>query len=322
MTVTEFQPDSRLTTAIAAIIVLVTVSCGGAPDSPDVTDAVDAGVDAGADAQLPRTCNGLAELCGRPLDRVAFVTTHNAMANQDDSFAMPNQYSSVSKQLQAGVRAFMLDTWYDNREDPPTSTEVYLCHGVCVFGMRLLADTLKDIKQFLDENPDELAVIIFESYVSAEHTKKSFDDAGVTDMLVLLDSGGPMPTLAQAIDAGQRLLVLTDRGGGGFEGYLPVWDWAFETDWDNKVISDLDCDMNRGKAGNPFFILNHFLTNPTALPELAEQINHEPFLLERANECWEARNHRPNFVTVDFFEIGDVLDVVSQLNLALEPVRM
>lgn len=269
----------------------------------------------------PRACNGMPGLCDRPLDQIAFVTTHNSMANQDDFFAIPNQYSSVTKQLQAGVRAFMIDTWYDNTQDPPPSEDVYLCHGVCVFGMRLLSDTLDEIKTFLEQNPDDFVVLIFESYVSAQHTRNSFDQAGVTDWLLEPEPGLSMPTIAQAVDSGKRMLVLTDSGGGGFPGYLPVWDWAFETHWSNRIPDDLSCSTNRGDDSNPFFILNHFLTDPTALPELAELINENPFFTDRAIQCWRERGHIPNFVTVDFFEIGDVIDVVSQLNLATAPVR-
>ncbi|HNU69474.1 MAG TPA: hypothetical protein PKG82_10010 [Myxococcota bacterium] len=300
-----------------------TPDMGEISDAPDTGDTVDT-PDAGDTADAPpptRSCNGMPELCDRPLDQIAFVTTHNAMANQDDSFLVPNQYSSVTRQLQAGVRAFMLDTWYDNTQDPPPSDDVYLCHGVCVFGMRLLSGTLADIRAFLLDNPDDFVVIIFESYVSAAHTLASFDQAGVTEMLLNPLPGQPLPTLAQAIDGGKRMLVLTDSGGGGFPGYLSVWDWAFETHWSNKVPDDLSCATNRGSDENPFFILNHFLTDPTALPELAAQINENPFFMDRAMACWKERDHIPNFVTIDFFEIGDVLDVVSQLNLAVAPIR-
>ncbi len=276
--------------------------------------AADTSGDLTGDTVAVRTCNGMAELCDRPLNDVAFVTTHNSMSNVTDEFQMPNQHGNVTKQLQDGVRAFMLDIHYDNREDPPVGNEVYLCHGVCIFGMRALADTLGEIRDFLTDNPDNVVAIIFESYVSAEHAKVSFDLAGMTNAMILLEPGAEMPTLAGLIDSGRRLLVLTDEDGGGFPGYLPVWDWAWDNDWDNHSLGDLNCDVNRGSGDNAFFILNHFVTEPTATEEWAAQANANPFFSDHATACMDARHHRPNFVTVDFYDIGDTFAVVDELN--------
>lgn len=43
-------------------------------------------------------------------------------------------------------------------------------------------------------------------------------------------------------------------------------------------------------------------------------MNYNPFFLERAMDCWEEAGHIPNFVTVDFYSVGDVLAVVDALN--------
>jgi len=287
-------------------------------DTVDTRDALAADTD---DAATVRLCNRMAELCERRLDQVAFVTTHNAMANTADGYAdgVSNQHQTVAEQLEMGVRAFMLDTHYVVDGDPASGSEVLLCHGSCLFGQRKLSDTLTDMRDFLETNPDEVIAIIFESYVSAEHTKASFDTAGVTDMLLDPSPDEPLPTLAEMIDSGRRMVVLTDRDGGGFPGYLPVWDWAWDNDWDNKAVADLNCDVNRGSGSNSLFIMNHFLTNPLASEDLASQINFNPFFNEQAFRCQTERDHRPNFVTVDFFDIGDVFDVVRDLNLS-EPL--
>ena len=49
-------------------------------------------------------------------------------------------------------------------------------------------------------------------------------------------------------------------------------------------------------------------------PTLAEQINHNPLFIDRANACAAANAALPNFVTVDFYNIGDTLAVVDALN--------
>ena len=43
-------------------------------------------------------------------------------------------------------------------------------------------------------------------------------------------------------------------------------------------------------------------------------INYNPSFIERARECEEQGNALPNFVAVDFYDIGDVFEVVDSLN--------
>ena len=44
-------------------------------------------------------------------------------------------------------------------------------------------------------------------------------------------------------------------------------------------------------------------------------INHDPFFQTRVDGCRsDAAGDLPNFVTVDFYDIGDVLSVVDTLN--------
>ena len=39
-----------------------------------------------------------------------------------------------------------------------------------------------------------------------------------------------------------------------------------------------------------------------------------PFFLDRAQRCQQESGRLPNFVTVDFYSIGDVFEVVDALN--------
>jgi len=61
-------------------------------------------------------------------------------------------------------------------------------------------------------------------------------------------------------------------------------------------------------------ILNHFISNPFPTPMNAERANAESILLDRALACWRASGRLPNFITVDYYEIGGVLSVVDRLN--------
>jgi len=74
------------------------------------------------------------------------------------------------------------------------------------------------------------------------------------------------------------------------------------------------CTDLRGSPGDDLFILNHFLTRNVGAPQLAELVNHGPLLGTRARDCWEFQGRIPNFLTVDFYEIGSVVRAANLLN--------
>jgi len=116
-------------------------------------------------------------------------------------------------------------------------------------------------------------------------------------------------------DAGTRLVVLQDVAvDPAYPWLMNVWDQAFETHFSYAAPGDFSCAENRGTPSSDLFIVNHFLTDVFGSPELAEQVNHNPLLIERLNECEAFHGTTGNFVTVDFVDIGDTLSTVEMLN--------
>lgn len=257
-------------------------------------------------------CNGFAELCDRGFEQVSYATTHNAMSNAAEGWLGPNQSYSITTQLDDGIRALMLDTWYFDLQP-------VLCHGgdvvPCdVAGMKPLADGLAEITDFLDRRPNEVVSIIFESYVTEADTEAAFVAADLMRHVHVQPVDQPWPTLRELLEADTRLVVLTDDGGGSLPWHHYVWDYAWETHFSFQNPSQFSCNRNRGAADNELFILNHFLTNFIGSPNLANQVNHNPLFVDRALQCESESGRLPNFVTVDFYEIGDVFAVVDTLN--------
>lgn len=267
-------------------------------------------------------CNGSQALCNRSYDQVRYVTTHNAMANTTDGWIGPNQHLDVPAQLRAGVHGLMLDTYragstnqFDQVQVPDAEPDAaFLCHALCTLGKQPLAEGLAEIRAFLDEYPGEVVTLIIESYLSHTLTAAAFDEAGLTPY-AYVHTADAWPTLGQMIDAGTRLVVLQDRTVDPLYPWLMnVWSHAFETHYSAATPGDFSCAMNRGTAGNDLFIFNHFLTGVFGAPELAEQVNYNPLLAERINECEAQRATPANFITVDFVDIGDAVATVSALN--------
>lgn len=254
----------------------------------------------------PPECNGAEALCPRSYDAVAYATTHNAMSNADEGWEVPNQRHGITRQLEDGVRGLMLDAH-------PFEDGVALCHLLCQLGMTPLEDGLAEIRAFLDGHRGEVVTIIFESYVPAADVAAAFEASDAIRYVHAHAPGTPWPTLRELIDADERLVVFTDAGGE-LPWYHDVWTFAVETPFSFREPADMTCDPNRGDPANDLFILNHFLTQTTGSPELAELVNHDPFFIDRARTCEAAMGRLPNFVTVDYYDIGDVFGVVDELN--------
>lgn len=229
------------------------------------------------------------------------------MSNLEESWLFANQRHAIQTQLDDGVRALMLDTKL-------FEGVAHLCHGLCDAGKLPLAEGLGRIRTFLDNNQGEVVTLIFESYVAPEATAEAFVASGLEARVYTHPPGAPWPTLRKMIDDDTRVVVMTDDGGGTYGWYHNVWDLAFETHWNVQTRSDMSCNKNRGDGDNALFILNHFMSNPVASERWANEVNFNPFFIDRARACEQARGHLPNFVTVDFYSIGDVMNVVDDLN--------
>jgi hypothetical protein len=157
--------------------------------------------------------------------------------------------------------------------------------------------------------------LTFESYISAEQMTASFEAAGLAHMSFERQPNELWPTLDEMIEANTRLVVWTDNGGGEPAWYADINQHVWETNYAYEKAEDFDCSFRRGREDQSYVILAHFLTAPLASEELASQANAEQVLSERVSAC-EAVDRRPNLVLVDFVDLGQVFEVVSQLNEA------
>jgi len=307
-----------------AVLALALAGCSGSSDPPATPDAAPPLPTCTRGARvtsIPTTCNGSPELCDRTFDRVTVAMTHNAMSNAADKFAAPNQNNSVNKQLADGVRGLMLDTHYYDDESGRTDARVegvaavqqaYLCHGNCQLGRRLLLDTLCDATHFLDGNRGEIVSIIFESGITPNDTAEVMRAAGLTDYVYT--HAGTFPTLREMIAKDTRLVVFTESDGGNPAWYHPAWSIVFDTPYSFAKQEEFSCAINRGSKSNPLFLLNHWILDPLANPKRAAEVNVESVLLARAQKCAMETGRTPNFVGVDFYDVGDVFGVVRKLN--------
>ena len=257
-------------------------------------------------------CNGSLNLCSKKYNEVAYLTTHNAFNSEEDGFFLPNQTYNITSQLNDGVRGLMIDVY--NHLGTPTAY-----HTIFALGTIPLINLLNDIKSFLDNNPNEIVTILLECNTSANDIENVVNQSGLSSYLYTHNNNVGWPTLQNMINNNTRLVIFTDVNDASSSQlwYHYMWDYAVETDFNVNSINDFTCDFNRGDSLNDLFIFNHFVVAAIfryGLYDESNDVNANPFFITRALDCQNQTNKFPNFVTVDFYELGDGLDVVDQLN--------
>jgi hypothetical protein len=211
---------------------------------------------------------------------------------------------------------------------PPTGPRgVYLCHRFCELGALQIDTGLRQIRDFLAANPDEVVAIVIEDYVTPADIDAAIRRSGLIDYVY----DGPLdpaalPTLQEIIDSGGRAMIMAENADGGAE--VPYLHAAYdalvqETPYSFKqpaLLTDpanltASCEPNRGPDDAPLFLVNHWVdTSPAPRPSNAAKVNARDALLARIRQCEEQRGVSANFISVDFYRQGDVFEVAEELN--------
>ena len=202
---------------------------------------------------------------------------------------------------------------------PTGPVEPYLCHIFCELGATKMVEALRDIRTWLERNPDEVIVIVIEDLVSPARTEQVFRASGLYDLAYTHRPGTRFPTLRELIDAKTRVLVMAEKRGIPGAWYQPGYARLLkETPYDNPTVaslrSDASCRPNRGRESNPLFLINHWVAVYPPRPSKAIVVNRREFLLDRVRRCERLRQSFANLIAVDFASIGDVVGVARTVN--------
>lgn len=286
------------------------VSSGLATGTSTSADSSSSSPGSSSSSGTPAVCNGSPALCDRTYDQVVFPGTHNSVAATESGFGAvnANQTHPVLAQLEDGIRVLLLDVAYDGEETA-------LCHGPCALGSRPHIEVLFELRDFLRANPQEVVTIIYQDSVEPADVEADFVEAELVE-LTYTHPGGAWPTLGEMVASGQRLVVTAEVGGPPPAWYHHVWDLTFDTPFTFTDIDGFSCQLNRGQAGNPLFLMNHWLSTDANLPDpsAAPQANAQSVLMQRVADCERETGRRPTFIAVDFYEQGDLFAVVDALN--------
>jgi len=252
-------------------------------------------------------CNGYPELCDRRLNQVVFPTTHNSMSGADiPDWMFPNQNKGIPKQLEDGVRGFLIDAHYGMPVGDKIKTEmdsekvsmakyeealgkegvaaamrirerlvggdvkqrgVYMAHGLCELGATSLVETLGKMRDFLVKNPGEIIIIIIQDEgVTPQDIQKCFEQSGLIDFVYKGAVTPPWPTLREMAESDQRVLVMAENNSAGVPWYHQAFEVCQETPYKFENPTEFSNKLNRGGTGGSLLLMNHWIET-TPMPK-------------------------------------------------------
>ena len=280
---------------------------------------------------------------------------HNAYASSAYGWIYAQQSQSFTSQLNGSVRGFMLDIMNTKCKptiDPTTQEPlnvcgpdiqapeyVYFVHedlqmtalAMLPLGLdaiRKLSDGLQEIKEWLDNNPNEVVTLYFESLVGNNKAilDQAFKDAGAYDMIFWANQTNQGPTgnwnvgsqgwpqLQWMVTANKRIVVFSDHRKGD-DGYPRIWDYAVENDYGDDGLAP-GCKARHGSSplsdtNLHLFIMNYFVSWSVAhavwYPYHYSQQNDYYGIMSKVRECKSSQcaTRLPNFIAVDFYQRGN-----------------
>jgi len=279
-------------------------------------------------------CNGHAELCDRKYGNVTFLGSHDSFAFSGNPFALARtQEVDLLTQLGDGVRMLQAQSHMNGGQ-------LHFCHGTCVlFDGGSVEDYLNKVKYFLDRHPNEVITLIFtnpENQSVANVWKPIFDKTGITQMAYTptqpVMSRDDWPTLGEMIETGKRVVVFLDKGAEtrtepAVEFILPQFQMVWEDVYD-PTNSAFPCKVDRTAGplapSQQLSLINHNLNanifpigRGILIPDRlnSPQTNSINSILLHAGHCAPfVQERNPNFVLLDYVNVGQGLEAVNRLN--------
>ncbi|EKM53985.1 uncharacterized protein PHACADRAFT_184983 [Phanerochaete carnosa HHB-10118-sp] len=283
-----------------------------------------------AEQKRTTVCNGFAELCDRSYGNITFFGSHDSYTADTDPLDLAStQRINLTAQLDLGVR-FLQAEAHNNSDG-----ELHFCHTSCLlFDGGTVEDYLSTVNTWMRQNPTEVVSFLFTNDDNLSLTTQwnpAFEASGILD-LVYVPPNPPVarsdwPTLGELIGNNTRILVFMDSFAN--TTILPYILREFDMIWEppfDSTNSSFPCSINRItgplSAADHMYLLNHNLDIDlfdTGIlipdPEQAETTNSAASILADAAGCTPLGGGvSPNFILLDFVDVGEGLQVANQLN--------
>jgi hypothetical protein len=190
--------------------------------------------------------------------------------------------------------------------------QVWLCHSLCELGATKMSDALEVYRDWLDEHPGEILVLMLEPSVPAWAIELQLRRADLLDRVARLRRDQPLPTLGTLLERGRQLVVLGERDTGDFPWYLEAFDFIQDTPLGPRATRS--CARSRGDADSPILMLNHWVDGFPPRPSENARVNSSDEIVARARRCARRRGLPVSLIAVDHYDLGGVVAAAARLN--------
>lgn len=284
-------------------------------------------------------CNNSPSLCSRPYNNITYLGAHDSPFLRDKSTSFStsgNQYYNSTVQLEAGVRLLSAQVHKNGTASGPNQWR--LCHSTCdLMDAGSLATWLKEIKTWMDANKNEVVTVLIvnsddatASDIGAQFSTSGIDKYAYTPPSTSVPK--TWPTLESLISNGTRLMTFVaslKETSSQYPYLMDEFTYIFENDFENESPTNYTCTPNRptglttSSTGGRMFLMNHFLYS-TQLFGIQQPNNTYVNITNaetglgslgtRLNNCTTVYSKAPNFVLVDFFNVGPAIKSVDAAN--------
>ncbi|EFQ96692.1 hypothetical protein MGYG_08616 [Nannizzia gypsea CBS 118893] len=283
-----------------------------------------------------RPCNGYAEFCARSYGNITQVVAHNSPFVRPGNIAS-NQELDVVTQLNDGIRMLQFQTHMLNGT-------LYLCHSSCdLLNAGTLESYLKKVTDWLKANPYDVVSLLIGNgdFVKVTDFTKPIQSSGLIDLVYTPKQPSPdrddWPTLSEIILSGKRAVVFMDYEANHNEvpyildEFTYIWETPFSpTDRNFPCVVQRPPGLNEADARKRMYMANHnlnleisiagatILVPNTVLLNETNAVSGYGSLGAMAGNCTEKWDRPPNFLLVDYYNVGNVngsvLQVAAELN--------
>lgn len=257
-------------------------------------------------------------------DQVTYLGAHNAHANKEDGFSVYHQQIwSIAKQLEKGVRHFLIDVH-------PYKGVALLCHGSCdakglaQTGMKqfkTFRSALVTIKKFLDAHPQEIISVELENYASPALTYRTIQSIpGLTKYILTPEfydpnkNRGRWPQLKTLHKMNKRLIIFDNQSNSKNSKYGYNTGTYLRRNMYGTLDPNKACEVRGDKKSTQSLVqMNYFGTvgSPVSVHNAPNMLKQVWFICQKKGTFTQSR---PNFLALDFVDRGNAMKWVNELN--------
>lgn len=281
-------------------------------------------------------CNGVPGLCDLSVSDALFAMVHNSNANEASGNQLPYHAGSINDALAAGYRGLSLDVSL-------CDGKVVLYHMHCALGNEPIRPVFEGIRDFLLENPREVLLINLQ-------VDSSFNDVpallnSIAGQIDLADgfssllyqheeeesattSSTAWPTFRELLSKNKRVILFywnVPRVSSNLPvGFHYLYDYTAETasgleTMDEARTPSIACVVDNNESadsGSIEFLAIHLYLESSTPPLVSDSavLNEESFVRNQIEACSVFNGMDVNIVSVNWWGVGDVVQVVQEIN--------